>query len=55
VAQKGATVLCASSEYEQLTVICDRVPVFSRGTRVAELSGDRISKSAIAEACYRSA
>jgi len=55
VAEEGATVLCASSDYEQLAAICDRVLVFSRGVIVSELSGDRISKSAIAEACYRSA
>jgi len=55
VAEEGATVLCASSDYEQLAAICDRVLVFSRGVIVSELSGDRISKSAIAEACYRGA
>jgi ribose transport system ATP-binding protein len=55
VAEEGATVLCASSDYEQLTAICDRVLVFSRGIVVDELSGDRLSKSAIAEACYHSA
>ncbi len=54
-AEQGATVLCASSDYEQLTAICDRVLVFSRGVVVDELSGERISKPAIAEACYRSA
>ena len=54
-AEEGATVLCASSDYEQLTAICDRVLVFSRGEVVDELSGDRISKSAIAAACYRDA
>jgi ribose transport system ATP-binding protein len=52
-AEQGATVLCASSDYEQLTAICDRVLVFDRGIVVDELSGDRISKRAIAEACYR--
>jgi ribose transport system ATP-binding protein len=54
-AEAGATVLCASSDYEQLAAICDRVLVFSRGVVADEISGDRISKSAIAEACYRSA
>ncbi len=53
-AEQGATVLCASSDYEQLTAICDRVLVFNRGVVVDQLSGDRISKQAIAEACYRS-
>jgi ribose transport system ATP-binding protein len=54
-AEAGATVLCASSDYEQLAAICDRVLVFSRGVVADEISGNRISKSAIAEACYRSA
>jgi ribose transport system ATP-binding protein len=53
-AEEGATVLCASSDYEQLTAICDRVLVFSRGVVVEELSTAQISKSAIAKACYRS-
>ncbi len=52
-AQSGAAVLCASSDYEQLTAICDRVLVFNRGAVIEELVGDRISKSAIAQACYR--
>jgi ribose transport system ATP-binding protein len=54
-AEQGATVLCASSDYEQLTAICDRVLIFSRGVVVDEILGDQISKSAIAKACYRSA
>jgi ribose transport system ATP-binding protein len=52
-AGNGAAVLCASSDYEQLTAICDRVLVFNRGVVVEELTGERISKSAIARACYR--
>jgi ribose transport system ATP-binding protein len=54
-AEEGATVLCASSDYEQLSAICDRVLVFSRGEVIEDIAGDRISKSAIAEACYRGA
>ena len=54
-AENGATVLCASSDYEQLAAICDRVLVFGRGMVVDEIEGDRITKSAIAEACYRTA
>ena len=53
-AAQGAAVLCASSDYEQLTAICDRVVVFARGRVVAELGGSTISKAAIAQACYRS-
>lgn len=52
-AEAGAAVLCASSDYEQLTAICDRVLVFDRGAVVEELAGERISKAAIARACYR--
>ena len=49
----GACVLCASSDYEQLTLIADRVIVFGRGRIAAELAAHEISKAAIAEACYR--
>jgi ribose transport system ATP-binding protein len=52
-AAKGATIICASSDYEQLAAICDRVLVFGRGVVVDEIEGDRVTKSAIAEACYR--
>ena len=52
-AQTGAAVLCASSDYEQLTAICDRVLVFNRGAVIEELVGRQIGKSAIAQACYR--
>jgi ribose transport system ATP-binding protein len=52
-AQRGAAVLCASSDYEQLAAICNRVLVFNRGAVIEELVGDRIGKSAIAQACYR--
>jgi ribose transport system ATP-binding protein len=51
----GATVLCASSDHEQLAEICDRVLVFNHGWVVAELSGADLSKPAIAAACYTTA
>lgn len=47
----GACVICASSDYEQLSMLCDRVLVFAGGRIVAELEGDAISKETIAEAC----
>jgi ribose transport system ATP-binding protein len=50
----GAAVLCASSDYEQLEAICDRVLIFSRGRVVAELVGAAITKDNIAERCYAS-
>ena len=38
-AKLGAAALCASSDYEQLTAICDRVIVFARGRAVKQLVG----------------
>lgn len=48
-AEKGATVLCASSDYEQLATICNRVLIFSEGKVIAELTGDDVNKDTIAE------
>jgi len=52
--EAGAAILCASSDYEQLAVICDRVLVFSRGHVTGELTGDMVNKDTIAERCYHS-
>jgi ribose transport system ATP-binding protein len=51
-AAAGASVLCASSDFEQLAQLCDRVLIFARGRVVAELIGDEITKDHIAERCY---
>ncbi|WP_454854265.1 sugar ABC transporter ATP-binding protein [Rhizobium binxianense] len=48
-AAAGATVLCASSDYEQLAAICSRVLIFSEGRVGAALTGSDITKEAIAE------
>ncbi|MET0747445.1 MAG: sugar ABC transporter ATP-binding protein [Rhizobium sp.] len=48
----GSTVLCASSDFEQLADLCHRVLIFARGQIVDELVGDDISKENIAERCY---
>jgi ribose transport system ATP-binding protein len=48
-AAAGATVLCASSDYEQLAAICSRVLIFSGGRVLAALTGAEITKEAIAE------
>jgi ribose transport system ATP-binding protein len=53
-AARGACVLCASSDHEQLADICDRVLVFSRGRVVADLAGREITKQTISERCYDS-
>ncbi len=49
----GGAVICATSEFEQLEIIAHRVLVFDRGRIKAELKGDDVTKSAIAEACYQ--
>jgi ribose transport system ATP-binding protein len=49
---EGAIVLCASSDYEQLEQIADRVLIFARGRVVAEIKSPFITKASIAELCY---
>ena len=53
-AAKGMSVICASSDAEQLQDICDRVLVFARGRICDEIIGERLTKEGIAEACYAS-
>ncbi len=53
-AQGGAAILIGSTDYEQLAHLCHRVLVLARGRVVAELTGARLTKDAIAEACFRS-
>jgi ribose transport system ATP-binding protein len=50
----GASVVCSSSDHEQLADICDRVFIFSRGVVIASLSGSDVTKSTISERCYAS-
>jgi ribose transport system ATP-binding protein len=51
-AAAGASVVCASSDYEQLELICDRVLIFAQGRVTAELAGSELTKAAIAQQCY---
>ncbi len=53
-AATGTSVICASSDYEQLAAICDRVLIFARGRLVEQLVGDDVTKERIAERCYNS-
>ena len=50
-ASTGQAVLCASSDFEQLAGLCDRVLVFRQGRLAEQLSGPQLSKEAITEAC----
>ncbi|MGE4369629.1 MAG: sugar ABC transporter ATP-binding protein [Burkholderiaceae bacterium] len=51
-AAKGAAIVVASSDFEQLEALCDRVLVFDRGQIVSELHGDDVTKNTIAEHCF---
>lgn len=53
-ADSGRSVICASSDYEQLAAICDRVLVFGRGRVVSQLVADNVTKERIAEHAYSS-
>jgi ribose transport system ATP-binding protein len=50
----GMSVVCASSDAEQLAEICDRVLVFARGRVVRELTGAELTRTEIAAATYAS-
>ena len=48
-AEKGMSVVCASTDYEQLAQICDRVLIVAEGRVSQELSKDELDKHRIAE------
>lgn len=50
-----SVVICASSDYEQLASLCDRVLIFARGAVIAELTGEDVTKERITERCLMSA
>jgi ribose transport system ATP-binding protein len=50
--ERGIHVLCASSDYEQLAKLCDRVIVFARSRVHRELVGAEVTKERIIEQCY---
>lgn len=54
-ARSGVAVLCASSDPEQLSELCDRVLILVRGGVVAELSGGELTKDLIVERSYQAA
>jgi ribose transport system ATP-binding protein len=52
--EAGAAALVVSSDGAELAGLCDRVIVLSRGTVVAELSGDEVTEAKIVEAAVSS-
>lgn len=53
-AARGTAVLVASSDYEHLEDVADRVLVMANGVLQAELSGDEVTKQHLSEACLLS-
>lgn len=51
-AENGMSVVCASSDAEQLADMCDRVLVFHDGAIADQLTGSAITKDRITERCY---
>ncbi|HEY4093981.1 MAG TPA: sugar ABC transporter ATP-binding protein [Baekduia sp.] len=52
-AERGTAVLVASTEYEDLANICDRVLVVRDGVITAEIGRSNLSEDRIVEQCYR--
>ena len=52
MAGRGVTVICASTDHEQLAALTDRTVVFARGQVVAELSGESLTKQRLSESCF---
>ena len=50
--ERGTEIVCASSDYEQLALLCDRVIVFGRGQVWRELRGADVTKDRIIEQSY---
>ena len=55
VSAGGVPVIVASSDFLELEGLCDRVLVMSRGSCVAELTGDDITEEAMINAAMRAA
>jgi ribose transport system ATP-binding protein len=47
-ADAGTAVLCATTDYEQLALICDRVLIIEDGRVVDELAGADVERNTIA-------
>ena len=51
-ADAGTSVLCASTDLNELTRLCDRVLIFDRGMISAELKGSAITKAKLTRCIY---
>jgi ribose transport system ATP-binding protein len=50
---RGASILCASADHEQLASLCNRVLVFAGGEPARELTGAEVTEERIATECHR--
>lgn len=51
-ADRGAAVLIASTEYEDMAHLCDRVLIFRRGSMISELDGHDLTHERVLELCF---
>lgn len=51
-ASNGMAIVIASSEYEDLANLCDRVLILRNGEIIQELSGEDLTEERIVEQCY---
>jgi ribose transport system ATP-binding protein len=55
MADTGRTVICSSTDHEQLAALTDRTLVFGLGRPVAELGGADLTKQRLTQACFDTA
>lgn len=53
-ADAGTSIVMASSEFEDLAHVCDRVLVFRHGRLVSQLAGEALTEDRLVEQCYSS-
>ena len=55
VADLGLSIIIATTEYEDLAMLCDRVAVMRDGRKAVELEGPELTHERLVEECYRNA
>jgi ribose transport system ATP-binding protein len=48
-AKRGACIICASSDFDEVIAICDRLLIFRRGRIRQQLTGDNITRDRVYE------
>lgn len=55
VVDLGISIIIATTEYEDLAMLCDRVAVMRDGRKAVELEGPELTHERLVEECYRNA